>query len=214
MRLGDVLDRLQDTAAEMRVRLAVVLFVAFVAFAGRFGLEKILGAFLAGAVVGSVDRDASSHPHFRTKLEAIGYGFLVPVFFVASGIRLDLGGLVSYPGALLLVPVLLLALLLARGMPGTALPEHVRPALDTVAAALLQATSLPFIVAATQIGVATGADVGHHRSRTDLRRSAVGAGLPLDLAGLLRGTGLGGAVGPGSPAGSSAVSTGGAAVGT
>ena len=46
------LTRLQDTTAEIRVRAAVVLLVAFVALAERFGLESILGAFLAGAVVG------------------------------------------------------------------------------------------------------------------------------------------------------------------
>src|SRR6201997_1103071 len=106
MRLGKVLVRLQDTTAEIRVRFAVLLLVAFTVLAEKFGLESILGAFLAGAIVGLVDRDSSSHPNFRTKLDAIGYGFLVPVFFVASG--------------------------------------------------LLQATSLPFIVTATQIGVALG----------------------------------------------------------
>ena len=47
------------------------------------------GAFLAGALVAAVDSDAASHPHFRVKLEAIGYGFLIPAFFVASGARLD-----------------------------------------------------------------------------------------------------------------------------
>src|SRR5919199_577620 len=116
MRLGDVLTRLQDTTAEIRVRACVLLLLAFVALASRFGLETILGAFVAGAVVGMLDRDGSSHPHFRTKLEAIGYGFLVPVFFVASGLRLDLHGLVSSPSALVRVPVLLLALLAARGL--------------------------------------------------------------------------------------------------
>src|SRR3954454_17605583 len=95
MRLGDVLLRLQDTTAEIRVRFAVVLLVAFVFLAERFGLESILGAFLAGAVVSLVDRDADSHPRFRDKLEAIGYGFLVPVFFVGSGVRLDLTGLLD-----------------------------------------------------------------------------------------------------------------------
>src|SRR5262245_49642772 len=61
-RLGSVLVRLQDTTAEIRVRAAVVLLVAFVVLAEQFGLETILGAFLAGAVVGLVDRDATSHP--------------------------------------------------------------------------------------------------------------------------------------------------------
>src|SRR6266487_3788926 len=110
MRLGQVLVRLQDTTAEIRVRCAVLLLVAFTVLAEKFGLESILGAFLAGAIVGLVDRDSSSHPRFRIKLEAIGYGFLVPVFFVSSGIRLDLTGLLHDPSALVRVPVLLLAL--------------------------------------------------------------------------------------------------------
>src|SRR5215467_5796679 len=97
MRLGQVLVRLQDTTAEIRVRFAVVLLVAFTVMAERFGLESILGAFLAGAVVGLVDRGSTSHPHFRTKLEAIGYGFLVPVFFVSSGVKLNLTGLLHSP---------------------------------------------------------------------------------------------------------------------
>jgi Kef-type K+ transport system membrane component KefB len=154
-RIGDVLERLQDTTAEIRVRAAVVLLIAFVALAARFGLESILGAFLAGAVVGVVDKNSSSHPRFRAKLDAIGYGFLIPVFFIFSGVRLDLKGLFASPAAIARVPVFLLALLIARGVPALLFRHSIgsRPAL---AAGLLQATSLPFIVAATQIGVITG----------------------------------------------------------
>ncbi|MGY1734064.1 cation:proton antiporter [Geodermatophilus sp. SYSU D01045] len=155
IRLGDVLVRLQDTTAEIRVRLVVVLLFAFVVLAERLGLELLLGAFLAGALVGVLDRDSATHPHFRLKLEAIGFGFLIPVFFVASGVRLDLRGLVEEPGALLRVPVFLAVLLLVRGLPAVL---HV-PALGRRGAAavgLLQATSLPFLVTAVQIGEATG----------------------------------------------------------
>jgi len=155
MRLGQVLIRLQDTTAEIRVRFAVLLLVAFTALAARFGLESILGAFLAGAIVGLVDRDSASHPNFRVKLEAIGYGFLVPVFFVSSGIRLNLTGLLHSPSALARVPLFLLALLVVRGLPAL-LGLRANGARSTVALGLLQATSLPFIVAATQIGVAIG----------------------------------------------------------
>ena len=154
-RLGATLFRLQDTTAQIRVRAAVVLLVAFVVLAERFGLETILGAFLAGAMVGLVDRDSSTHPQFRVKLAAIGYGFLIPVFFVTSGLRLDLGGLLDDPAALLRVPLFLLALLAARGVPALLWIRRLG-ARPTAAMALLQATSLPFIVAATQIGVATG----------------------------------------------------------
>ncbi len=155
MRLGQVLVRLQDTTAEIRVRFAVLLLVAFTALAERFGLESILGAFLAGAIVGLVDRDSASHPNFRIKLDAIGYGFLVPIFFVTSGIRLDLTGLLHSPSALVRVPVFLLALLVVRGLPAL-LRLRANGPKPTLALGLLQATSLPFIVAATQIGVALG----------------------------------------------------------
>lgn len=154
-RIGGVLLRLQDTTAEIRVRAAVVLLVAFVALAEQFGLETILGAFLAGAVVGLVDRDATSHPRFRVKLEALGYGFLIPVFFVTSGLRLDLRGLLDDPAALLRVPLFLLALLIVRGVPAY-LAVRTLGTRSTAAVGLLQATSLPFIVTATQIGVLTG----------------------------------------------------------
>ena len=155
MRLGAVLVRLQDTTAEIRVRFAVVLLVAFTALAEKFGLESILGAFLAGVVISFADRDSRSHPQFRTKLEAIGFGFLIPVFFISSGIRLDLKGLLDHPSALLRVPVFLAALLVLRGVPAL-LSLRAVGRRATVATALLQATSLPFIVTATQIGLELG----------------------------------------------------------
>jgi Kef-type K+ transport system membrane component KefB len=154
MRVGAVLVRLQDTTAQIRVRACVALLLGLVAVASKFGLETILGAFVAGAVLGLVDRDAMSHPRLRAKLDAVGYGFVVPVFFVASGVRLDLHGLLADPSALARVPVFLLALLLVRGLAALPyLPLLGRRA--TAAAGLLQATTLPFVLTATQIGVAT-----------------------------------------------------------
>jgi Kef-type K+ transport system membrane component KefB len=153
--LSALIHRLQDTTAEVRVRGAVVLLLGFVVLAQRFGLEAILGALLAGVVVSAVDRDTSSHPHFRTKLDAIGFGFLIPVFFVTSGIGLDVSGLVSDPGALIRMPVFLLALLVVRGVPALLYRGRVSGR-QVVAAGLLQATSLPFLVTATMIGTELG----------------------------------------------------------
>ena len=94
MRIRADLLRLQDTTAQIRVRAALVLFVGFAAVAEALGLEVILGAFIAGAIVSLADRDqAMTHPDFRRKLEAIGFGFFIPVFFVSSGVRFDLDAL-------------------------------------------------------------------------------------------------------------------------
>jgi Kef-type K+ transport system membrane component KefB len=149
--LSHVVLGLQDTTAEIRVRGAVVLLLGFVVLAQRFGLEAILGALLAGAVIGAVDRDTSSHPHFRTKVDAIGFGFLIPVFFVTSGIRLDVAGLTTDPGALARLPVFLIALLIVRGVPALLYRSYITGR-QAAAAGLLQATSLPFLVTATMIG--------------------------------------------------------------
>jgi Kef-type K+ transport system membrane component KefB len=155
LRLNAVLVRLQDTTAEIRVRMAVVLLIGFVAVAENLGLETILGAFLAGAILNLVDRDTMSHPHFRLKLEAVGYGFVVPVFFVTSGLRFDLNALLESPSGFLRVPLFLVALLVVRGA-SAALYAPTIGRREAVAAGFLQATSLPFLVTATEIGAALG----------------------------------------------------------
>ncbi len=157
MRVGGILLRLQDSTAQIRVRGSMLLLIALVVVAERFGLETILGAFVAGVLVGFLDRDGErTHPLFHTKLDAIGYGFLIPIFFVTSGLRFDLDALLDQPSTLLKVPLFLAALLAVRGLPALAYRSTVGTR-GAVAAGLLQATSLPFIVAATQIGVVIGA---------------------------------------------------------
>jgi len=158
MPISRVLIRLQDTTAQIRVRGALLILGLFIVLAAHLGLEAILGAFVAGALVSIVDRDwARTHPQFHVKLEAIGYGFLIPVFFVTSGISFDLNALTAQPATLARVPIFLGALLAVRGLPAVMFYRRIVGARGSVAAGLLQATSLPLIVAATQIGVATGA---------------------------------------------------------
>jgi Kef-type K+ transport system membrane component KefB len=155
-RIAAVLLRLQDTTAQIRVRGAFMLLVAFVALASVLGLETVLGAFIAGVILRLVDGDRMmTHPEFRQKLEAIGFGVFIPVFFVASGIQFDLAALFSSPATILRVPLFLVALLLVRGMPAL-LYRPLVGSRRSVVAGLLQATSLTFIVAATQIGMQLG----------------------------------------------------------
>ncbi|HEX2103628.1 MAG TPA: cation:proton antiporter [Solirubrobacteraceae bacterium] len=148
--------RLQDTTAQIRVRAALALFVGFAAVAQQLGLEAILGAFVAGAIISLVDSDrVMTHPDFRRKLEAIGFGFFIPVFFVTSGVRFDLEALTASASNLAMVPVFLVALLAVRGVPAV-LYRRVLDGPRTAIAGLMQATSLPFIVAATAIGMELG----------------------------------------------------------
>jgi Kef-type K+ transport system membrane component KefB len=152
---GDLL-RLQDTTAQVRVRGAIVLLVGFAAIADQLGLESILGAFIAGAILSLLDRDEQmTHPEFRRKLEAIGFGVFIPVFFIASGVKFDLGALTSSSSSLVMVPIFLAALVAVRGLPALIYRGLIGDR-QTLAAGLMQATSLPFIVAATAIGQELG----------------------------------------------------------
>ena len=156
MRLTNVLTRLQDTTAQIRVRAAFVLLIGFTALADQVGLETILGAFAAGALVSLIDRDeAMTHPQFRLKLEAAGFGIFIPIFFVTSGLRFDLNALFASASTIARVPLFLLAIYLARGLPALVYMRLLGRS-RSVTAGVLQATSLPFIVAATQIGLQLG----------------------------------------------------------
>jgi Kef-type K+ transport system membrane component KefB len=172
MRISAALVRLQDTTAQIRVRGAFVLLAAFVVLADKFGLEAILGAFMAGAVLKLVDTDgAMTHPQFHQKLEAAGFGVFVPFFFVTSGVRFNLDALFSGGSTLARVPIFLAALLAARGLPAL-LYRRAIGARKSVVAGLLQATSLGFFVVAGQLGM-------------DLGLISEGTGAALIAAGLL-----------------------------
>lgn len=154
--LSVVLIRLQDTTAQIRVRGAFLLLAGLVVIAEAFGLEAILGAFIGGALLALLDRDEMmTHPQFRHGLEAVGFGVFIPFFFVASGLRFNLAALFASPFTLLLVLLFLTALLIVRGLPAL-LYWSLLDGQQVVAAGLLQATSLGFIVVATQIGMDLG----------------------------------------------------------
>jgi Kef-type K+ transport system membrane component KefB len=132
----------------------VLLLIGLSALAARFGVELLLASFIAGAMLSIVDRNQMSHPQFQTKLQALGYGFLVPVFFISSGLQFDISSLTN-AASLVKVPIFVAALLLVRGLPAAFYLRSVGTR-QAIGAGLLQATSLPFIVAATQIGLVLG----------------------------------------------------------
>jgi Kef-type K+ transport system membrane component KefB len=160
-RLREVVYRLERTSSQLRTRIAITFALAFGVVAERFGLATILGAFLAGVIVRRADESPAEQHEFQAKLEAIGFGFLIPVFFVSTGAGLDVSSLFASARAIILVPVFLVALLVVRGVPAVL---YVRTIGRTRAwaAGFMQATSLTFVVVATIIGVQTG----HQRPST------------------------------------------------
>lgn len=155
-RLGAVLLKLQDTAAQIRVRGAFMLLIAFVALAEGLGIEVLLATFVAGVILRVIDPGTMrTHPLFHQKLAAIGFGVFVPVFLVATGLQLDLTALFASPSTLLLVPLFFVSLLLVRGLPAL-LYKPLVGTRQAIITGLLQAISLSFLAAATQIGMQLG----------------------------------------------------------
>ncbi len=156
-RLIRELDRMEGGTVQIRIRIALLILFVFLVVSQRFGLESILGAFAAGIVLGDLRRADRHDPasSFWPKVEGLGFGFLIPVYFVTSGIRFDLSGLLHSPAAMLRVPLFLVLFLVCRGVPALLFRKQLgRRA--TLALALLSATSLSFVITATDIGVRIG----------------------------------------------------------
>jgi Kef-type K+ transport system membrane component KefB len=148
--VGRLIERLAGAPTELRVRGSFALLLAFVALAGEFGLEVILGAFVAGAIVSSLAIERE-HPLYHVKIDAIGYGFFIPVFFILTGARLDIPALLDSGETLALVPVLLVAVFVVKGIP--ALLYHDEFAWrDCAAAGALQSAQMTLTVAGVEIG--------------------------------------------------------------
>jgi Kef-type K+ transport system membrane component KefB len=151
------LERLADTSSQLSVRAVLVVFFLFLALSTRLELEAILGAFVGGALLRFLDREGHlENPSLKPKVEAIGYGFLVPIFFVTSGVKVDLDALVDSPKHLVLIPVFLLAMVVVRSVPCYLAFRGMFDERRRRAGSLLQATNLTFIVVVAQLATETG----------------------------------------------------------
>jgi Kef-type K+ transport system membrane component KefB len=152
-RLLRTLRAAMNSSTQLPVRLSMLLVILFVVLSERLGFEIVLGAFAAGMVVGLASRGEGAQP-LHEKMDGVCYGFLVPFFFVTSGMKFDLATLLSNPRTMLLVPLFLGLFLLVRGVPvflyRRELEKH-----DRLPFALYSATALSMVIAVTQIAVET-----------------------------------------------------------
>ena len=164
------LHRHLQSSAQLPVRIAVLFIVALVYLAYRLGLDVLLGAFAAGIVIRLFIRGEDSQI-VKGKLEAIGFGFLVPIFFIVSGMQFHLTALTSSPAALLRLPLFLVLFLVVRGTPVLLLYRRDLPRDQLAPLALFSGTALPLVVVITTIGVAEG------RMLPENAAALVGAGM-------------------------------------
>lgn len=146
------------TSGQFAVRIVMLILTALVALSIVLDLDMLLGAFAAGIVWRLLMRDADEHDReaVESKVEAIAFGFLVPLFFIYTGVTFDLASLLDDPRLLAMVPLALLVLLVVRGLPSALAAPEGSDSKTTAAVVLLGATGLPIIVAVTAIGVDEG----------------------------------------------------------
>jgi Kef-type K+ transport system membrane component KefB len=150
-RLADLVVQGADSTGQTTLRWSMLLLIGLLVLAGEFGLDVVLGALLAGVVLRRwAPGDARA---FESKLDAVGYGFFIPVFFVVAGMGVDLPSIMDAPERLF---VFLGLLLLVRGVPVLVVYRHALAMRERTQLMLFTATTLPLIVALTQIGLNNG----------------------------------------------------------
>ena len=150
-RLANLVAEGADTTGQTTLRWSILLLVGLLVLAGEFGLDVVLGAFLAGVVLRHWT-PGDTHA-FEAKLDAVGYGFFIPVFFVVAGMAVDLTSILEAPAR---VVVFLVLLLLVRGLPVLVVYRHALALRERSQLMFCTATTLPLIVALTQIGLENG----------------------------------------------------------
>jgi Kef-type K+ transport system membrane component KefB len=148
-----------QSSGQFAVRLVLFVLIGLVGLSVALGLDMLLGAFAAGALARLLlaGTPAPERSSIEQKLEGIGFGFLIPIFFVMTGVTFDLPGLIAQPAALALIPVFLVLFLIVRGIPGSATLPLKSTVPDRFSAILLTSTALAIVVAVANTGVATGA---------------------------------------------------------
>lgn len=152
--LRRLINELSSATAQIRVRGAFALMVAWVVVAEALGAELILGAFLAGAIAGLIT--AHDDTSAREKLDAIGYGFFIPIFFIMVGVDFKLQVFFESPQALLLLPILVLISFLVKIVPAFILRLNFSWR-ETLAGGFLLSSRLSLIIAASSIALSIGA---------------------------------------------------------
>ena len=152
--LDTVIRQGQRATAQATLRWSIVLLLLLLVAAERFGLDVVLGALLAGMVLRSWTRRMGVDvTPLEEKLDAVGYGFFIPVFFVVSGMTLDIRAIAQAPLRLL---AFFLLLLVVRGLPSLLIYRRVLPARQRVEMTFITATTMPLLIALAEIGLSDG----------------------------------------------------------
>jgi len=164
--IGAIILRREHSTSQTTLRLSIALLFVLLLAASDLGFDNVLGAFVAGMVLrrwspGRIDL-------LEAKLDAVGYGFFIPIFFVYSGMTLDVDAIVANPLPML---AFFVVLFVVRGLPALFWYRKELPRIEQVQLVFITATTLPLLVALTSVGVSEGT------MTTEAQAGVIGAGV-------------------------------------
>ena len=172
-RVGEIILEREHATSQTTVRIAIALLFVLLLVSDQLGFDSVLGAFVAGMLVRAWS--PGQIEVFEVKLDAVGYGFFIPIFFVYSGMTLDVVSITENPVPLFLFLVLMLAV---RGMPALFWYRRDLPIIERWQMVFVTATALPLLVALTEVGVSNDHMTAGHPGEHHRRGGPVGADLP------------------------------------
>lgn len=164
------------SSAQLAMRLTFFILIAFVVLTELLGLEFLLGAFAAGLIIAQfVKRVPESNERvvkdIHIKFEGIGYGLLIPIFFVMTGVKFNLQALLNSPISLMMLPVFLILFFVVRGLPVLIFYKDELKKNERFSLGFFGATELPLVIAITVLGVE------HDLMKTDIATAMIGAAM-------------------------------------
>lgn len=165
-----------NNSGQLALRLSLLLLVALIFITMNSGIDFLFGAFTAGIILSEVikmakNKDDKDIENMRIKFEGIGFGLLIPIFFVVSGINFDLKAFLTSPTSLLMVPIFIISFLIVRGFPAMIIYRKILSKAERVPLALFSATQLPMVIVITNLAVKSG--TMHTNNAADLVGAAI-----------------------------------------
>jgi Kef-type K+ transport system membrane component KefB len=156
--MARLLSHTMHSSAQLALRFTLLIIVGFIILAAVLKLDFLLGAFAAVIIVAQYMRGTPNiNQHnieaLHAKYEGLGYGFLIPIFFIVSGINFDMHALLKSPSNLILLPIFLILFFVVRGLPALWFYSEELPRFDRLALGFFISTQLELVIAITELGV-------------------------------------------------------------
>ena len=160
-----------NNSGQLALRFSILLLIALIFISMNSGIDFLFGAFTAGIILSEIikmskNKNDKDIENIRIKFEGIGFGLLIPIFFIVSGVNFDLNAFLGSPTSILMVPIFIISFLIIRGLPAMFFYRKILSKSEQVPLALFSATQLPLVIVITNLAVERGAMQSNNACRS------------------------------------------------